>query len=293
MTNDYRLIIPLMAGVIVSLILSEKLHKESIYTLKLTRRGIRFRQGRDLDVMDAVKVNEVMMQEPASVPANMPASLLANEFLRTGRHGFPVIDPEGRLAGIVSLEDYRRATKAGEEPPVNLTVSDIATHQPIVAYPDETVGAALHRMAPRDLSRLPVVSRTDPTKLLGVVRRNDIVRAYEVGVVRREEARRRAAAGMEEKEGLEAEFLDFPLPAKADAHGKTIAELGLPRTTVLVSIRRGGHLIIPHGDTRLEAGDVVTALCENGCAESVRQVLYKTKPDEIPPPATKTPRTVK
>ena len=39
MTNDYHLIVPLMAAVITSLIVSERLHRESIYTLKLTRRG--------------------------------------------------------------------------------------------------------------------------------------------------------------------------------------------------------------------------------------------------------------
>jgi CIC family chloride channel protein len=48
MTDDYRLIVPLMAGVITSMIIAERLHRESIYTLKLTRRGIRLRRGREL-----------------------------------------------------------------------------------------------------------------------------------------------------------------------------------------------------------------------------------------------------
>jgi CIC family chloride channel protein len=62
MTNDYRLIVPLMAGVIVSLIVAERLHRESIYTLKLTRRGIHLRRGRDVDVMETVRVDEVMVR---------------------------------------------------------------------------------------------------------------------------------------------------------------------------------------------------------------------------------------
>ncbi len=45
MTDDYRLIVPLMAGVIVSLMVAERLHRESIYTLKLARRGIRLQRG--------------------------------------------------------------------------------------------------------------------------------------------------------------------------------------------------------------------------------------------------------
>jgi CIC family chloride channel protein len=88
MTDDYRLILPLMAGVIVSLIVAERLHPESIYTLKLTRRGIHLRRGRDVDVMETVRVEEVMVRQPVTVPTDLPVALLAGEFLRTGRHGF-------------------------------------------------------------------------------------------------------------------------------------------------------------------------------------------------------------
>jgi CIC family chloride channel protein len=197
---------------------------------------------------------------------------LANEFLRTGRHGFPVIGEDGQLFGVVSLEDYRRATAGGTKSLEDLTVGDIATRHVVTAFPDETVGAVLRRMAPRDLSRLPVVTRQDPHKLIGVVRRNDIVRAYEVGAMRREEARRRAETTQAVR-NMHAEFVDLPLGPGSYAVGKTIAELKLPRAAVLVSIRRGHQLVIPHGDTLLQSGDVITALCENSCTQEVKTVL--------------------
>lgn len=276
MTDDYRLILPLMAGVIVSLIVAEHLHKESIYTLKLTRRGIRLRRGRDVDVMEAVHVHEVMVPQPESVPYDLPVSLLAGEFLRTGRHGFPVLDTEGKLFGVVSLEDYRRVVAQGPEQAEKLQVADIATRSVVTVYPDETVGTAMRRMAPRDISRLPVVTRDDPRALVGVVRRNDIVRAYEVGVLRREEARRRAETTRSVAD-THAEFIDIPLQSGASAIGHPIAKLDLPRQAVLVSIRRGRKLIIPHGDTVLQDGDVVTALCERDCADQVRAVLVRSE----------------
>ncbi len=279
MTDDYRLIIPLMAGVIVSLIVAERLHKESIYTLKLSRRGIRLKHGQDVDVMEAVLVKEVMMQPPASIPANLPASLLANEFLRTGRHGFPVMNDDGKLLGVVSLEDYRRATSKHKQELDNLTVGDITTRHVVTAYPDETVGTILRRMAPRDLSRLPVVARDDPRHLLGVVRRNDIVRAYEVGAMRREEARRRAESTSLVSDS-QATFVDLLLAPNSIVVGQSIAELKLPRAAVLVSIRRGHELVIPHGDTILQAGDVITALCERGCSEEVKTALNHLTPEK-------------
>ncbi len=271
MTDDYRLIVPLMAGVIVSLLVAERLHPESIYTLKLARRGIRWQRGRDVDIMASVRVDEVMVVAPQSVPPELPVALLTGEFLRTGRHGFPVVDGDGRLFGVVSLEDYRRATADGEGHE-DLTVRDIATRNVITVFPDDTVGTALRRMAPRDLSRLPVVTREDPLRVVGVVRRNDIVRAYEVGALRLGQGQPRA--DVEHALGeYRAEFVDVAISPESPTCGRTVAELSLPRLAVLVSIRRRRELVIPHGDTQLEAGDVVTALCMRATTPALREAL--------------------
>jgi CIC family chloride channel protein len=277
MTDDYRLILPLMAGVIVSQILAERLFHESIYTYKLALRGIHLRHGRDVDVMESVRAEEVMVRQPITVPVNMPVVLLAGEFLRTGRHGFPVINKDGSLFGVVSLEDYRRAMGQKTTSDNNLTVGEITTRLVVTVFPDESVGTALRRMAPRDLSRLPVVARDDPRHLLGVVRRNDIVRAYDIGVMRHEEARDHAKK-VSVVNHSRAEFVDIQVPVGAQAANRMVSELVLPRAAVLVSIRREGELVIPHGDTHLEPGDVVTALCEADCIQDVRESLTKEEP---------------
>lgn len=272
MTNDYHLIVPLMAAVITSLIVSEKLHRESIYTLKLVRRGIHLQSGRDLDVMETVKVNEVMVTKPITVPVDLPVAKLADEFLQTGRHGFPVVDQDGSLFGVVSLEDYRRAVNGESGLSSELLVKDIATRDVVSVYPDETVGSALRRMAPRDISRLPVVSRDNPRHLVGVVRRNDIVRAYDVGALRREEARHRVDQ-MRAVSDASTRFIEVQMTPNSHAAGKNVANLGLPPSAVLVSIRRGRDLLIPHGNTQLLAGDLVTLLCEKGHIEEVEVIL--------------------
>lgn len=271
MTNDYRLIVPLMAGVIISLLVAERLHRESIYTLKLARRGIKWQHGRDIDLMESVRVDEIMVRDPVTVTAELPIALLANEFIRTGRHGFPVVGKDGALEGVVSLEDYRRATDNNGHDN-QLVVRDIETHDLVTIFADETVGTALRRMAPRDLSRLPVVARENPRRLVGVVRRNDIVRAYEVGTVRRDLAQQRAALTRQIGDSR-AEFVDIELAPQSAAVGKNVAELKLPRSAVLVAIRRGRELVIPRGDSCLQAGDVVTALSERTHLDELRAVF--------------------
>lgn len=276
MTNDYRLILPLMAAVVVSLIVSERLHPESIYTLKLVRRGIRLQSGRDVDVMETVRVSEVMVSKPVTVPVDLPVARLADAFLQTGRHGFPVVNQDGSLYGVVSLEDYRRATHEGADAADQLLVRDIATRDVVSVFPDETVGVALRRMAPRDISRLPVVARDNPRQLVGVVRRNDIVRAYEIGALRREEARQRVDQ-LRAVSDARTRFVEITLKPDADAAGKTVADIDLPQAAVLVSIRRGRELLIPRGNTQLLAGDMVTLLCEREHIQEVETLLNKDK----------------
>ena len=78
------------------------------------------------------------------------------------------------------------------------------------------------------------------------------------------------------------QFLEVTIPSDACIIGKTVAELGLPRAAVVVSIRRGEEIIIPRGDTRLRADDVITTLCESEYTTPVRELLLSTsvpKPD--------------
>ncbi|HKJ39296.1 MAG TPA: chloride channel protein, partial [Anaerolineales bacterium] len=238
MTDDYRMIVPLMATVVTSLVVAERLMKDSIYTLKLSRRGIRIQRGRDVDVMESVRVDEVMVKEPIIVSDNMPITVLAENFIETGRHGFPVLDKHGQLLGVVSLEDYRNAVSEGTEGTGDLTVGEIATRDIITVYPDETVGSALRKMAPRDISRLPVISRENPRDLLGMIRRNDIVRAYEVGATRQEEERLRTShSHIKESSGFAP--IEMRIESGSISAGKKISEIQWPPEAVVVSVRRG------------------------------------------------------
>ena len=271
MTDDYRMIVPLMATVVTSLVVAERLMKDSIYTLKLSRRGIRIQRGRDVDVMESVHVHEVMVKEPVIVSTDLPITVLAEKFIETGRHGFPVLDKQGQLFGVVSLEDYRNAVSDGQEGTGSLTVGEIATRDIISVYPDETVGSALRRMAPRDISRLPVVSREDPRHLLGMVRRNDIVRAYEVGATRQEEGRLRTSKShIKEVSGFEP--IEMRIESGSVSDGKKLGDIPWPREAVVVSVRRGRKSMIPRGNLILEAGDEISLLSERNVTSEVRKL---------------------
>ncbi len=278
MSNDYRLILPLMFATVISTFIAQILHPESIYTLKLARRGIVLRQGREVDVMESVTVAEAMDPHPETVPEDMPITLLGKAFEEAHVHGFPVVDAAGRLVGIVSLGDYQRALQqpGGE----TLRVRDIMTRDVVVAYPDETLWQVMRKMGLRDVSRLPVVAREDPRRLLGIIRRRDIISAYNVALARREEERqRRQIMARAQDEGLE--FVQVELPRDAWAVNKYVRELQLPHECLLVSVRRGRKVWFPHGDTLLQAGDRLTVYTQHGNAQRVeRLLLHGPEPQE-------------
>ncbi|MFZ6030995.1 MAG: chloride channel protein [Chloroflexota bacterium] len=258
MTDDYRILVPLMAAVAVSTALAQHWHKESIYTLKLVRKGIRLFRGRDMDVMASVMVEEVMDRHPETVHPDATVGELVALLDRTRRHGFPVVDEKDRLVGIVSLNDIRRGLTEGA-PIEQLRIRDIATSNPVTVHPDDTLRQVLQRMAPRDLSRLPVVARDDARKLVGIVRRSNIVKAYELGL-----ARRGFALGVLPGSPNGTASGRFTVPENSSLVGRTLADIGLPDTLLVIHIERGSAVILPRGATQLQAGDTITLLARDG-----------------------------
>jgi len=255
LTGDYRLILPLMLTVVVATLLSRYWMKgESIYTLKLSRRGVHLKRGRDVDLMEAVLVRDVMNTKPITINMGVSVSVLADLFLQTNQHAFAVLDDDGKLYGIVSLTDYRRVSMT-DTPLEELTVKEIAAESLVTAFPDETLRVVMQRMAPRDLSRVPVVDREDQRKLLGVIRRNDIVRAYQT-----ETARRGSALSQLAGHPPGTRNVQLSVPVDTPLQGKCLAEIMLPQEFLVIHIQREGRNILPHGDTCLEPNDVVTFL---------------------------------
>jgi trk system potassium uptake protein TrkA len=71
----------------------------------------------------------------------------------------------------------------------------------------------------------------------------------------------------------EAALVEVRLPETSPCRGKTIRDLHFPPDTVLVSVIRDGTLIIPRGDTRLEANDEVLAVSTVKAEKALKELL--------------------
>jgi CIC family chloride channel protein len=175
---------------------------------------------------------------------------------------------------MVSMYDYERYLETGE--PDGRTVADIATIGDILlAYEDEPLGDVLQRIALRDVNKLPVVSRRDPKKVVGVIRRRDIVKAYNLALSRRAQEDQANGKHRSWQAIDNTEFLDIEIPAGSFAVDKSIIELSqhLPHDCVIVSIRRHGTVLIPHGDTVLRSGDLINVFLRRTDENELRACL--------------------
>ncbi|MDY7019520.1 MAG: ASKHA domain-containing protein [Chloroflexota bacterium] len=126
------------------------------------------------DVMRAIKVEDVMTRNFPTVPSTMAVEELSTMLRDTGHHGCPVLDNNGSLVGVVTLTDVENSLRSGK---AELTVGDIAIQSPFVAYPDQSLYEVLGATA-EDYGRIPIVDRNDRNRLVGVLRRHDIITAY-------------------------------------------------------------------------------------------------------------------
>ncbi|OEF99867.1 hypothetical protein BHF71_01450 [Vulcanibacillus modesticaldus] len=175
MTRDYRIILPLMIAIVFSTLLSSYLSKGTIYTIKLLRRGINLKAGKDVNIMKRIKVADVMTT-PVEICRKDNKVRKVIEMMHHSKHnGFPVLNDKDQLVGIITLQDVREAPVEGI---MERLVSELMTSKLVVTFPEETLDDVFRKLSKYDLGHLPVVSKEDPKKLLGILTRSDIIKAY-------------------------------------------------------------------------------------------------------------------
>ncbi len=231
MTHDYSLILPLMTATVISTLVASQLSLDSIYSAALRRMGLTVSEITRLDYpnpMKQVLVGEVMTVDFGSVTMDMPLEELARLFNHSGHHGYPVCDEKGRVQGMVTLKDLEYAKIKGNAFIEGAQVRDIATRDIRVVYREDTVHQGLLLMGRLGVGRLPVVeSQRNPT-YCGVLRRSDIVDAY--NEIQKQEPHFRTNLKVGSLSG--ASFLEIVLPEDSPLVGRRVAELDLPEGSV-------------------------------------------------------------
>jgi len=177
MTNDYLLIPPIAIASFISFFINWIFMKgTSIYTIKLERRGVKIRMGTPF-ILELVKNEEIMTKDVVSLQEKFPVSILELYFEEHQHHGYPVLNEEKKLVGVVTLGDLQ---KIDEDERKNKIIGDICSRELVTVKAEETVSEALRKMNEFDIGRVIVVDSEDPNKIKGIVTRTDIMNAYRI-----------------------------------------------------------------------------------------------------------------
>jgi len=128
------------------------------------------------DLLRGVPVERVMRVNPPTVPTTLSVSSLVQDYVMSADdYGFPVF-ADGRLAGIVTLEDVRKVGRANWE---TATVQEIMTpvDQLVTATPEDDLADAMDKLTQRDVRQLPVLRGAE---LAGLLRRQDIMKRLQL-----------------------------------------------------------------------------------------------------------------
>lgn len=185
LTSDYRLIVPLMMCCIISTLVTTRLKKDSIYTMKLSRHGVNLAQGRDINVLKALKVSEVMDEPAVEVPADAPLGELIGDLTSSPRAVVYVVDNDRRLRGFIAAEDVRQAIEHAETTPF-LLAADLARSDARTLTPDLGLDAVMRIFAGKNREELPVVAADGSGRLVGVVSRRHLIDAYNTELMKRD-----------------------------------------------------------------------------------------------------------
>lgn len=167
-------LLPLLAGCTTAYLMSRALMKHSIMTEKLARRGVLIQDDYAVDFLARIPVDRAMTRMVVTLSADTPverARTIPVHGKGAGHQGFPVLDGEGRLVGVVTMRDLHRP----DAPP---TVGELIRRPPLVAYPDQSLRDAADVMVREGVGRLPVVTRSAPRELVGILSRSDLLRAH-------------------------------------------------------------------------------------------------------------------
>lgn len=184
LTRDYRIVLPLMAAVGLSVWVIEQFKPNLNSNSNLQQIGLSELKDEQAEIVQQILVEDAMVIYPKKLPATLGVLEAALEMIRDRCRSALVIDQAEQLVGILSLEDINRVLRLPQnyssstnEIPSNLanqTLIDICTTEIIYAWRDELLSEALDRMSLRGLHQLPVVARDNSEYILGLLEREQV-----------------------------------------------------------------------------------------------------------------------
>jgi CIC family chloride channel protein len=178
LTQDYRLTLPAMLTTVVATGVARIIFPDSIYTHSLRMRGIKWGSSSDMGILRRMSVEQVELTPATVLQPSDPAQRMFDLMSQLGAVNFVVIDKRGSYLGMVVANEINQALLQPDAVPLmivgELMRGDIA---PVKSTDD--LASVFDVFARLELSHLPVCLPERPDRVIGLVSRAALMRAYQ------------------------------------------------------------------------------------------------------------------
>ncbi|MFP5213844.1 MAG: chloride channel protein [Acidobacteriota bacterium] len=178
LTNVYSVILPMMIACITATLVQKSIVKGSIYTLSLARRGIDIHAGREMGILSALTVRDVMETKVTVIRSDTSYETILGACLKGKSNYLYVTDDEGNLEGVISFSDLKEFIL--EEGLGKLVLAkDVYNKEIVFVTPDESLASSLNKFSLIDIEQLPVVEQANGSlRIKGIISRSHLMNAY-------------------------------------------------------------------------------------------------------------------
>ncbi len=174
LTHAWPFVLPLLLAATSAYALSALVLRRSVLTEKVARRGLHLTREYSVDPLEALLVEEVMDADFAVIDSGERLEELRDTAIDSRQPLYPVLDEHGRLAGVLTRGRLLRQLLGADS---TALAGETAIRDPLTVHADDTLREVAQRFAESSLGCAPVVERSQPDRLLGLVTLENLLHA--------------------------------------------------------------------------------------------------------------------
>ena len=176
MTSGYGLILPLMIANMIAYAIARHWRPEPIYEALLAQDGVHLQSHGVMDALEELKLDKLVRGRTFAslAPASQASEMILVRVENAAQSAFPVLDPEGRLLGVVTFKDL---VMLESEPTLNglVNAADLM-RPPISVRAEDELRTALELMRAEGVREVPVLDEQE--RFVGFIDEAAIAKAY-------------------------------------------------------------------------------------------------------------------
>jgi CIC family chloride channel protein len=268
LTQTINIIPPLMAACVVSTLVTTFLNRDSIYTMKLRRRGIDLFEEESHNILKCLRVHDIVDREPEVLEASDNFQTVVERVLTSEHTEFFVVNRRSELLGSIHLRELTRMLAEQDVLEAIVVAEDLVEPNRPTVNADDDLDLVMQILATSSLhDEIGVVAWDNPKKLLGCIHKKDVLHAYNQEVMRRDMAGSVSSTVLVASKGQQVElaggYVLQEIQPPPRYFGHTIRELNIGATTgvQVVLLRKravadgGSQVRVPSADDRIDEGD--------------------------------------